>query len=92
MTKQEFINYLENNKQMEIMYAYHKEFSNNILTPSQFSMKVQYFQSIMVGEGLFGEPLIDFSGVYNKILKYYKNKFETGMLYNSKGEFVKYVH
>ena len=91
MTKSEFIDNLLKNKQMEIMYAYHKQFSKSILTPSQFNMKFQFFQSILVGESIFQEPLIDFSGVYNKILKYYKDKFEIGMLFDKEGKFVKYV-
>lgn len=92
MNKQEFINYLKNNKQMEIMYAYHKEFAKNVLTPAQFSMQFQYLQSIIVGDSIFGEPLIDFSGVYNKILKHYKTKFEIAMLFNKEGNFIRYVH
>ena len=94
MTKNEFINNLINRRHLEILYAYHKENTKGtILTPAQFSMKMQFFQSVQVQTGgIFPENLIDFSGFYKHVEKQYMIKFEVGVLHDEKGVFVKYVY
>lgn len=94
MTKSEFINNLINRQHFNILYNYHKEHTKGvILTPAQFSMKMQFFQSVQVQTGsIYPENLIDFSGFYKHVEKYYMIKFGVGVLYDKEGVFIKYVH
>jgi hypothetical protein len=98
MTRTDFINFLKqaNPNHIELLYAYHKEHASKVLTPAQFSMKLQYFESLEVEYSLGGmflkEKAIEFSGVYNKIKRHYLEKFDVSVLYDKEGRFIKYVY
>lgn len=98
MDKTEFIEYLqgEDKNHLKVLYAFHKQHTKKPLTPAQFFMKVQYFDSLQVerrvGEMVIKEKVFDFVGLYNRLEKYFMDKFEICSLYDKEGRFVKYVY